>query len=94
MHHSNIPDRHDGLTRGTTHLQVCTSGLTDCKNSGPQLFRYDGYKHLQEPESQLVQCLGPRGVPMNESNEDAIWAYPGKADGTLSLRLFRKIHDH
>ena len=79
-----IPGRHQGLVRGTSHLQVCASGHTDCKDSAPQLVRYDGYKHLQEPESQIISCSGPRGVPINESDEDAIWAYPGVPDGKIN----------
>lgn len=47
------------------------------------MVRYDGYKHLQEPESQIFSCIGPRGIAMNESDEDAIWAYPGTAIGEL-----------
>jgi len=53
----------------------------DCKNEIPHLIRYDGYRSLQEPASQIISCIGPRGVPLNESEEDVIWAYPGKADG-------------
>lgn len=47
------------------------------------MLRYDGYKNLLEPVSHLVSCVGPRGVPINESHEDAIWAYPGKANGEI-----------
>lgn len=83
---SDIPDRHDGLIRGSTDLQVCASGLAECRNSAPQLVRYDGYKALQEPDSQIIPCLSPRGIFLNESNEDAIWAYLGKAEGTCSYK--------
>ena len=50
--------------------------------------RYDGYKHLQEPPSEIVPCVGPRGLLMNESDEDAVWAYPGIAQGTIGAGLF------
>ena len=72
---------HAGLTRGTTDLAVCAPGEENCNRKTPQLVRYDGYKHLQEPLDEIIQCIGPRGLPMNESDEDAIWAYPGKARG-------------
>ena len=45
------------------------------------MIRYDGYKHFQEPESEINSCIGPRGLSMKESDEDAIWAYPGVAIG-------------
>lgn len=48
------------------------------------MLRYDGYKNLLEPVSHIVSCVGPRGVPLNESHEDAIWAYPGKANGEIA----------
>jgi hypothetical protein len=47
----------------------------------PQLIRYDGYKHLQDPEKDIISCIGPRGVPLNQSDDDAIWAYNGTARG-------------
>lgn len=72
---------HDGLTRGTTHFETCRKGDLECKPKPPQLIRYDGYKHLQEPASEIVPCIGPRGILINESDEDAIWAYPYKATG-------------
>ncbi|KAG9790945.1 hypothetical protein ABEF93_006908 [Exophiala dermatitidis] len=74
---------HDGLTRGTSHLRSCATGEIDCKNNAPQMIRYDGYHSLQEPIEQIVPCIGPRGLPLNESQEDAIWAYPGRADGAV-----------
>lgn len=77
------PTRHDGLTRGTSHLRSCATGEIDCKSNAPHLIRYDGYRSLQEPVDQIVPCMGPRGLPLNESQEDAIWAYPGHADGKL-----------
>ncbi len=73
--------RHDGLTRGVSHLRSCETGEIDCKNRNPRLVHYDGYKSFSEPVSQIVSCIGPRGVPLNESDEDAIWAYPGRANG-------------
>lgn len=72
---------HDGLTRGISHLQVCTTGEVDCVSEEPQLVRYHGYKHFQEPPAAIVSCIGARGLPLNESDDDAIWAYPGKAIG-------------
>ena len=36
---------------------------------------------MQEPVSDIVHCIGPRGLLMNESDDDAIWAYSGKAQG-------------
>ena len=77
-------DRHDGLTRGTSHLRVCETGEVDCKNKSPHLIRYDGYRSFAEPVEHIVSCIGPRGVPLNESHEDAIWAYPGQANGKTS----------
>lgn len=87
-----VHHRHDGLTRGTSHLKICASGHKDCKNSAPQLVRYDGYKHLQEPQAQIVSCIGPRGIAINESDDDAIWAYPGKAIGMLRNLEFAVLH--
>ena len=76
--------RHDGLTRGTYHLEPCMSGQMDCKLETPSMERYDGYRNFQEPVERIVSCIGPRGVKLNESDEDAIWAYPGKAVGKLT----------
>ena len=45
------------------------------------MVRYEGYQNLVEQAAHIVPCVGPRGVPINESHEDAIWAYPGKANG-------------
>lgn len=73
--------RHDGLTRGTSHLQTCQTGEVDCKNKHPRQIRYDGLRHSQEDPSHILSCLGPRGLPLNESDGDAIWAYPGSAVG-------------
>ena len=56
-------------------------GRADCKQNSPSLVRYDGYKHMQEDPREIVPCIGPRGLLMNESREDAIWAYPGRAQG-------------
>lgn len=67
--------------RGTTHFNDCKQDDTNCVPKPPSLVRYDGYKHLQEDPADIIQCLGPRGLPINESDEDAIWAYPGKATG-------------
>ncbi|KAL6245796.1 hypothetical protein RBB50_006949 [Rhinocladiella similis] len=80
-------ETHDGLTRGTSHLHLCETGEIDCKSKAPHMLRYDGYKNLLEPVSHLVSCVGPRGVPINESHEDAIWAYPGKANGAVEPTL-------
>src|SRR5882757_11404764 len=68
---------HDGLTRGISHLRSCETGQVDCKNKNPHFIHYDGYKSFSEPVSQIVSCIGPRRVQLNESQEDAIWAYPG-----------------
>ncbi len=43
--------------------------------------RYDGYRSFEEPVSDIVPCIGPRGLFLNESDEDAVWAYEGKAKG-------------
>lgn len=43
--------------------------------------RYDGYKSFEESVSDIVPCIGPRGLFMNESDEDAVWAYEGIAKG-------------
>ena len=46
--------------------------------------RYDGYKSFEEPFSEITPCVGPRGLLMNESDEDAVWAYQGIAKGEAS----------
>lgn len=56
-------------------------GEEGCSEKTPRLVKYDGYKNMQEPVSDIVPCIGPRGLLMNESDEDAIWAYSGKAQG-------------
>jgi hypothetical protein len=84
---ANIATRHDGLTRGTLHLKRCTPEEVNCPHTSPQLFRYNGYKHFQEPTSEIVSCGGPRGLRMNESNDDAVWAYQGKAEGKAASPL-------
>ena len=73
--------RHDGLTRGTSHLRECETGEIDCSKTSPHLVRYDGYHSFREPIDHVVSCIGPRGMPLNESQDDAIWAYPGQANG-------------
>lgn len=72
---------HDGLTRGTSNFNMCREGEENCNPRPPKLIRYDGYKHLQEDPMDIVQCTGPRGLPLNESDEDAIWAYPAIPQG-------------
>lgn len=74
---------HDGLTRGTTHFNTCRQDEENCNGKPPKLIRYDGYKHFQEDPMDIVQCIGPRGIPMNESDEDAVWAYPAIPAGKL-----------
>lgn len=49
------------------------------------MIRYDGYRSFEEPVSEIVPCIGPRGLPLNESGEDAVWAYEGKAKGELHI---------
>lgn len=73
--------RHDGLTRGISHLQTCQNGEVDCKNKHPRQIRYNGLRHSQEDPSHILSCLGPRGLPLNESEGDAVWAHPGRAVG-------------
>lgn len=73
---------HDGLTRGISHFNTCRQDEENCNAKPPKLVRYDGYKHLQEDPADIVQCIGPRGIPINESDEDAVWAYPAIAAGT------------
>lgn len=74
---------HDGLTRGTTHFSTCRVDDENCNQKPPHLIRYDGYKHLQEDPADIIQCIGPRGLPINESDEDAIWAYPAIPSGEI-----------
>ena len=73
---------HYGLTRGLSDLKACVPEDPKCVDSTPQLVRYTGYKHLQEDETDIVSCIGPRGIPMNESDDDAVWAYNGIAHGS------------
>lgn len=47
------------------------------------MLRYDGYKSFEEPKSDLVPCIGPRGLLMNESEKDTVWAYKGQAKGVI-----------
>lgn len=75
---------HEGLVRGTSQFSTCREGEENCSRKPPQLVRYDGYKHLQEDPSDIVSCIGPRGIAINESDEDAIWAYPSIANGTCT----------
>lgn len=84
---ANELSRHDGLTRGTSHFSKCRVDEENCSGKPPQLIRYDGYKHLQEDPREIIQCIGPRGVAINESEEDAVWAYPAIANGMFSSRL-------
>ena len=79
---ADVPS-HDGLTRGISHFNTCRQDEENCNAKPPKLIRYDGYKHLQEDPADIVQCIGPRGVPINESDEDAVWAYPAIAAGTF-----------
>lgn len=73
---------HDGLTRSTSDLSyTCTPGEESCSDKTPRLIRYDGYKNMHEPVSDIIPCIGPRGLLMNESDEDAVWAYTGTARG-------------
>jgi hypothetical protein len=78
---ANPKSRHYGLTRGLSDLKACSPEEPNCDDLTPQLVRYSGYKHLQEDEHDIISCIGPRGLPMNESDDDAIWAYNGKAHG-------------
>lgn len=82
---------HDGLTRGISHLRSCETGEIDCKNKNPHLLHYDGYKSFSEPVSQIVSCIGPRGIQLNESHDDAIWAYPGHANGKIDLNRYGRV---
>ena len=78
--------RHDGLTRSTSDLTyICTPGEESCSEKTPKLGRYDGYKNMHEPASDIIPCIGPRGLLMNESDEDAVWAYSGTAQGEFSF---------
>lgn len=72
------------MTRGTTHFNTCRQDEENCNSKPPKLVRYDGYKHLQEDPLDIVQCIGPRGIALNESDEDAIWAYPAIASGQFT----------
>lgn len=45
------------------------------------MIRYDGYRNFEEPASVVTPCVGPRDLPLNESDEDAVWAYAGVAKG-------------
>ena len=78
------------MTRPISDLgRICQPGDGGCTEQRPQLIKYDGYRSLQEPVSEIVPCIGPRGALMNESDEDAIWAYSGVARGrkpAVSLR--------
>jgi hypothetical protein len=85
---TSLYHRHDGLTRSTSDLTyICMPGEESCSEKTPKLIRYDGYKNMHEPVSDIVPCLGPRGLLMNESDEDAVWAYSGTAQGNLFLVL-------
>jgi hypothetical protein len=76
--------RHDGLTRGTIDLTAtCHPGQQSCDKKTPHMTRYDGYRNFEEPVSDIVPCIGPRGLLMNESDEDAVWAYQGAAKGDI-----------
>lgn len=77
--------QHDGLTRGTSQFTSCREGEENCSRKPPSLVRYDGYKHLQEDPKDIISCIGPRGIQINESDEDAIWAYPAIANGVYTF---------
>ena len=79
--------RHDGLVRGTLDLQSsCQPGQVNCDNSAPHMSRYDGYRSFEEPVSDVSPCIGPRGLLVNESHEDAVWAYEALAKGVIQHR--------
>lgn len=50
----------------------------------PQMRRYDGYRSFEEHVSDIIPCIGARGLRMNESEEDAVWAYESIARGDIS----------
>jgi hypothetical protein len=43
---------------------------------------------MHEPVSDIIPCVGPRGLLMNESDEDAVWAYTGTAHGKHLIYLY------
>ena len=64
------------LTRGTQDLlSICPPDQPNCKQEIPEMVRYTGLKNYKDPVDDIVPCIGPRGLPMNESDDDAIWAY-------------------
>lgn len=76
--------RHNGLTRGLHDLKPeCLPGEANCELKEPQLVKYDPYKGYADSVADIVPCTGPRGVPINESDEDSLWAYPGLPRGQL-----------
>ena len=76
--------RHDGLARGSFDLKLdCQLNHERCDKNTPRMTRYDGYRNLEEPVSAIISCVGPRDLPLNESDEDAIWAYKGVAKGII-----------
>jgi hypothetical protein len=79
--------RHDGLTRGTLDLKPgCQPGQDNCDKNTPYMSRYAGYRSFEEPVSDIVPCVGPRGLHLNESDEDAVWAYEAVAKGETAHR--------
>jgi len=63
---------------------VCQPGQENCDKKTPHMTRYDGYRSFEEPVSEIVSCIGPRGLPLNESAEDAVWAYRAIPKGDVS----------
>ena len=72
-----------------SHFNTCRQDEENCNAKPPKLVRYDGYKHLAEDPADIIQCIGPRGVALNESDEDAVWAYPAIAAGTCVVYILR-----
>lgn len=74
------------LTRGTQDLlQPCPPEQVNCPQSVPEMVRYTGLKNYKDRVEDIVPCTGPRGLAMNESDDDALWAYNVLPRGMCSL---------
>ena len=73
------------LTRGTQDLiRSCPPEQVNCPQSVPQMVRYTGLKNYKDRVEDIVPCVGPRGLAMNESDDDALWAYNVLPQGMCS----------
>ena len=81
------------LTRGTQDLlQDCPTEQPNCQKKVPEMVRYTALQNYKDRVEDIVPCTGPRGLPMNESDDDAIWAYNVLPKGENPARSWWRSH--